>query len=70
MNHIFACASPTGFAQGFPFHLLLNLAILIFIKYLWGASNNSEHIKEVAPSVKNPKKLLYAIALPLWPGRK
>lgn len=61
---------PQGLHRVFPFHLLLNLTILIFIKYLWGASNNSEHIKEVASSVKNLKKLLYAIAPPLWTGRK
>lgn len=57
--------STTGFSQNqFSFlHLLLNLAVLIFIKHLWGASNNSECIKEVVPNVKNLKKLLYAIVL-------
>lgn len=55
----------TRFSQNqfFLFHLLLNLAVLIFIKHLWGASNNSEYIKEVVPNVKNLKKLLYAIVL-------
>lgn len=65
MNHIFQHVSTTGFSrnQFFLFHLLLNLAVLIFIKHLWSASNNSEHIKEVVPNVKNLKKLLYAIVL-------
>lgn len=65
MNHIFQCVSTTGFSQNqfFVFHVLLNLAVLIFIKHLWGASNNSEHIKEAVPNVKNLKKLLHAIVL-------
>lgn len=65
MNHIFQHVSTTGVSsdQFFLFHLLLNFAVLISIKHLWGASNNSEHITEVVPNVKNLKNLFYALLL-------
>lgn len=67
MNHIFQDVSTTGFSwdQFFLFHVLLNLAVLIFIKHLWGASNNSERMEEVVPNVRNFKKLFRAIVLNL-----
>lgn len=72
MNHIFQHVSTTGFSwdQFFLLHVLLNLAVLIFIKHLWSASNNPEHMEEVVPNVKNLKKLFCAIVLNLGLARE